>query len=136
MAIGPSSGARAALLDQPAGVAHGLARLVAGARGLASGAVGVVARGVGGGDRLRGLLRLGERGALGAGGALGVADQLVAAVALGQQPVLAARGHLAQLAGGRRPHAAGAGHRDAVEVGADALEALDDPDVGEQAARQ
>ena len=59
-------------------------------------------------------------------------DELVAAVALGQQPILAPARHLAELARERRPDAAGAGHGDAAEVGAEPVERLDDPHVGQQ----
>ena len=129
-------GRAAALLEQPAGVADGLARLVAGAGGGAGGAVGLVAGGVGGGDGLRRALALGDRGLLGLRGALGGLHQLVAAVALGEQAILAAARHLAKLAGERRPDAAGAGDGDAAEVGTEPVEPLDDPDVGQQALRE
>ena len=121
-----------ALVEQPRGVAHGLARLVAGTGRGAGGAVGLVAGGVGGGDGLRSALALGDRGPLGLRRALGGLDQLVAAVALGQQPVLSSARHLAELARERRPDAAGAGHGDAAEVGPEPVELLDDPHVGEQ----
>ena len=78
-------------------------------------------------------LGLGERGLLGLRGALGLGDQLVAAVALGQHPVLPAGRHLAQLARRRRPHAPVAGDRDAVRSPARRpSNDLHDPDVGEQ----
>ena len=80
---------------------HGLARLVAGAGRLARGAVGLVARGVGGGDRLRRLLRLGERGLLGPRGALGGADSSSRRLRSDSSRSSPPAGHLAQLAGGR-----------------------------------
>ena len=43
-------------------------------------------------------------------------DQPLAAVALGEHAILADRRRLAQLPRGRRPHAPGLGHRDAVEA--------------------
>ena len=90
-----------ALLDHPAGVALGLGGLVALAGGRAGRAVGLVAGGVGGLDRPRGLLDLRERGLLGLRRALDLGDERVAPVALGQHAVLAAGGHLPQLARGR-----------------------------------
>ena len=104
-------------------------RARAGGAGLA---VGGVALRVGLLDAGAGALDRRERGLLGLRGGLDGADQLVAAVALGQHAVLAAGGDLAQLARARRPHAAVAGDGDAVEAGIDRVDVVDDPDAGEQ----
>src|SRR4029079_15493887 len=73
-----------ALLDQPARVPFGLGGLIAGAGRLAGGAFGLVALGVGLGDRLLGVLDLGEGGTFGPRGRLDLAEQLISAVALGE----------------------------------------------------
>jgi hypothetical protein len=119
-----------ALLDQPARVPLGLGGLVAGATGLAYGALGGVALGVGLAHRLLGGLHLGERRAFGLRGGLNLAEQLLAAVALGEHPVLAARRDLAKLTRRRRPDAAVPRDGDRAEV-PEAFDLLDDPDVGE-----
>src|SRR5829696_5132252 len=124
----------ATLLDDVAGVPLGLVRVVARAGGRSGGTVGVVARGVRGLDaRGRGLY-LGQRGLLGPRRLLDPGDQGIAAVALGEDPVLAARGYLPQLARSRRPHAPVAGHGDPAEARVEPAEVVDDPDGGEQRA--
>ena len=85
-------GGVAALGDEMARMALDLARLVTLARGGARRPVGLVARGVGGLDALARALDVGERGLLGLRGRLDLRDQRVAAVALGEHAVLAARG--------------------------------------------
>src|SRR5689334_10017564 len=119
-----------ALLDQPARVPFRLGGLIAGAGRLARGALGLVALGVGLGDRLLGVFDLGERGTFGLRGRLDLAEQLIAAVALGEHPVLTAGRDLAKLARRGRPDAPVLRDRDRAEV-PKALDVLDDPDVGE-----
>ncbi len=94
----PVVGRRAPLLDHVAGVPLALERLVAGASGGARGAIGLVARGVGGLDALAGSLDSGQRDLLGPGRQLDLLDHRSAPVALGQHAVLTAGGNLAQLA--------------------------------------
>ena len=102
--LGAALGARALvgggapLLDHPARVPLGLGGLVAGAGGGAGLAVDRVARRVGRGDLRLSLLDRGQRGALGLRDGLDLLQQRVAAVALGQHPIRAARRDLAQLA--------------------------------------
>ena len=100
-------GRLAALVDEPRGAALLLGGLRAGAIGVAHGAIGLVARGVGRLHRRRGGLDAGQRALLGLHGALGLAHQRVAAVALGQHALRAAARRLAQLAGEPEPRAAG-----------------------------
>src|SRR5215207_4465222 len=124
----------ATLLDEVAGVPLRLERVVARAGGRSGGTVGVVARGVRGLDARGRGLDLGQRGLLGPRRLLDPGDQGIAAVALGEDPVLAARGHLPQLARSRRPHAPVAGHGDPAEARVEPAEVVDDPDGGEQRA--
>src|SRR5215207_1932436 len=124
----------ATLLDDVAGVPLGLVRVVARAGGRSGGTVGVVACGVRGLDARGRALDLGQRGPLGPRRLLDLGDQGIAAVALGEDPVLAARGHLPQLARPRRPHAPVACHGDPAEARVEPAEVVDDPDGGEQRA--
>ena len=134
--VGALVGCPAALLDPAARLALGLGGLVARAGRGARRAIGLVAGGVGLRDGGGGRLDLRQRGVLGLRGALDLGDQGVAAVALGEHAVLAAGGHLAQLARGRGPHAARLRDRDAGEVLGDRVERLDHPHVGEQHVRE
>ncbi len=86
----------------------------------------------GGGD---GGLDRGLRGVLGLRGLLHLRDQRVAAVALGEDAVLAAGGDAAQLAGAAVPDQALAGDGDAGE-GVEVRELVDDEDVGEESLRE
>ena len=91
-----------------------------------------VGDGAGGGGALEG----GAGVELGPDGGLAGLHQLLAAVALGQHPVLADRRRLAQLTGRSRPHAAAAGHRHPGEAGRQRRQVLDHPHVAQQGAGQ
>ena len=78
-----------------------------------------------------------ERAALlGGRGRLGLRDQLLALVAPSEHPLGPALGDLADLRGGREPHAPLGRHRHAAEVRGQALEILDHPGVRQQARRE
>ena len=78
----------------------------------------------------------GQRALLGLHGALGLAHERVAAVALGQHALRAAARRLAQLAREAEPRAAGARDGHAQEAGRQLIEVLDHPRVGQQPARE
>ena len=126
-------GRLAAALDHPLGPAHRLGGLVEVAHGGAHHALGPLALGVRVGHGARGRLGGGSGLGLAACGALGGGDQLVAAVALLEHALLAARRRLAQLAGRAEQHAAGAGHRHAGEALGQRVERLDHPRAGQEA---
>ena len=92
-------------------------------------------RGVGGGDGGLGGLAGGARGVLGLHGGLAGGDELLAAVALGEDALLAALRRLAHLAVAAVPDAPGAVDGDAGEAGRQLLELLDDPRVPQQPPR-
>ena len=129
-------GRGAALLDDPAGVALGLGGLVARARGGARLAVDRVARASASATSACAASTSRQRGPLGLGGRLDLLDQRVAAVALGEHPVVAAGRDLPQLARGGRPDAAVLVTATPVKAGSSAVDVLDDPDVGEDDRRE
>jgi hypothetical protein len=124
-----------ALVDQPRRAALGLLRRRVGALRLAGGALGVVAGRVGRGRRRPRRLDGGERGLLGSDRVLGRTDERVAPGAQGQHALGAAPRRLAQLAGEAQPRPPVPRDRDPEERGRQRSEVIDEPRVGEQAAR-
>ena len=129
-------GRLAALVDEPRRAALLLDGLRPGAIGVAQGAIGLVARRVGRLHGRRGGLDGGQRALLGLHGALGLAHERIAPVALGQHALRAAARRLAQLAGEAEPRAAAARDGHAQEAGRQLIEVLDHPRVGQQPARE
>ena len=125
-------GGRAALLDQPRGVALALERAGVVARGLAQRTLGLLAGAVGLVSVLLRALRRGARGVLDAGGAIDREDQLLALVAAGEHALGAPLGDLAHLPGGGKPHPPAGGDGDTREILREILQALQHPGVGEQ----
>ena len=126
----------AALGDEPRRAARVLLGAGERARPVAAGAVGLLARGVGGAHGLLGeLARPPSRASSARDGRVARGDELLAAVALGEHALLAALGRLAQLAVAAVPDAAVAGRGDAVEARRQVADVLDDPGVPQQAPR-
>ena len=125
-------GRGAALLDQPAGVPLGLGRLVARTSRRAGRLIGLVPRRVRGLHRARCLLDLRRRRLLGLRCTLHLGEQRIAPVALGEHPILTARGHLTKLADDGRPGAPVTRDRDAPEPFGERRQVVHDPDAGEQ----
>ncbi len=132
--VGGLLGRAAALLGELLELADLLLGGRAGAVGLAGGPVGLVAEAVRLPHARGDAVHLAQGGLLGLHRRLGLRDDPVAAVALGQHAFRAAAGGLQELPDRPVPRAAVARDGAAAEVLADGVEVVDDPGRGQQPA--
>ncbi len=88
------------------------------------------------GGRCFGVARASPSRLLGLSRHVDGADKFVPAVALGQEPVLAPGGHLAQLTSARRPDASRRGDGHPLKTGRQSFEILNQPGIGQQDGEQ